>query len=171
MSTRLSHTIESLHEMQSVDLEGADIDNDAVETLADALKLNTSVTKIDDPSQLFDVVNSPGAPLFEFERLLSVLDTSLADEEDMDLTKDLRKLNDFDIGCNNIGVEGAAVFADALKVNTSVTTIDQNGNEIGDESALKENTSVTEIDLSWKCNLASIKRSSYQRASFHPNVT
>jgi hypothetical protein len=42
-----SQTIESLHEMQIVDLEGANIGDDGVETLANALKENTTVTNID----------------------------------------------------------------------------------------------------------------------------
>jgi len=47
MSTRLSQTMASLHEMQIVALEGAAIGNDGVETLANALNENTSVTEID----------------------------------------------------------------------------------------------------------------------------
>jgi hypothetical protein len=46
MSTRLSQTMESLHEMQSVDLGGAGIDSDGVMTLANALKENSTVTEI-----------------------------------------------------------------------------------------------------------------------------
>jgi hypothetical protein len=46
MSTRLSQTIESLHEMQRVDLSHARIGDDGVETLANALKENTTVTEI-----------------------------------------------------------------------------------------------------------------------------
>jgi Ran GTPase-activating protein (RanGAP) involved in mRNA processing and transport len=47
MSTRLSQTMESLHEMQSVNLAKAGIDNDSIRMLANALKENKSVTKID----------------------------------------------------------------------------------------------------------------------------
>jgi hypothetical protein len=43
MSTRLSETIASLHETQSVDLENANIDDEGASALADALKENTSV--------------------------------------------------------------------------------------------------------------------------------
>jgi hypothetical protein len=43
MSTRLSETIASLHEMQSVDLEEARIDAEGAAALADALKENMSV--------------------------------------------------------------------------------------------------------------------------------
>jgi hypothetical protein len=47
MSTRLSQTIESLHEMQRVELQYAGIGDDGVKTLAEALKANTTVTSID----------------------------------------------------------------------------------------------------------------------------
>jgi hypothetical protein len=46
MSSRLSQTLESLHEMQSVNLQGAGIGVDCVLSLANALKENTTVTKI-----------------------------------------------------------------------------------------------------------------------------
>ena len=58
------------------------------------------------------------------------------------------------LASNNIGDEGAKAIADALKSNTSLTTIDLRGNNIGDEGAkaiaeaLKGNTSLTSINLS-----------------------
>jgi len=47
MSIRLSETIASLHETRSVDLEEVGIDAEGATALADVLKTNTSVTKID----------------------------------------------------------------------------------------------------------------------------
>jgi hypothetical protein len=59
--------------------------------------VDIQVTQNDDPSRLFDVVNRPGAPLFEFERLMSVLNASLAEyiEQNPALAEDLRKMNEF----------------------------------------------------------------------------
>jgi hypothetical protein len=54
---------------------------------------------------------------------------------------------------NHIGSEGGTALAEALKANTSVTTIGLMGNQIGGEGAtaladaLQVNTSVTNIDL------------------------
>jgi Ran GTPase-activating protein (RanGAP) involved in mRNA processing and transport len=47
MSTRLSETIASLHETRIDDLKRAGIDAEGVAALADALKVNTTVTMID----------------------------------------------------------------------------------------------------------------------------
>jgi hypothetical protein len=46
MSTRLSETIASLHETQSVDLMNPGVDAEGAVALADALKSNRSVTSI-----------------------------------------------------------------------------------------------------------------------------
>ena len=54
---------------------------------------------------------------------------------------------------NNIGDEGGKAIGEALKVNTSLTEINLDGNKIGDEGgkaigeALKVNTSLTKIGL------------------------
>ena len=52
---------------------------------------------------------------------------------------------------NDIGAEGAAALADALKENTTLTALYLNGNDIGAEGAaalvdaLKENTTLTTL--------------------------
>jgi hypothetical protein len=62
-------------------------------------------------------------------------------------------VTDIDLHLNDIGDEGASALADALKVNTSVKTINLGCNRIGNEGAaaladaLKENMSLTTIDL------------------------
>jgi len=54
---------------------------------------------------------------------------------------------------NQIGDEGAATLAEALKHNTSLTTLDLRGNRIGDEGAamlaeaVQHNTSLTTLNL------------------------
>jgi hypothetical protein len=47
MSTRLSETIASLHEIRSITLQVANIDDEGACTLANALKANKSVREID----------------------------------------------------------------------------------------------------------------------------
>merc|ERR1711935_891722 len=59
------------------------------------------------------------------------------------------------LGFNNIGVDGAAAIAEALKTNTAVTTLYLGGNNIGVAGAvaiaeaLKTNTAVTHLQLVW----------------------
>ena len=63
-----------------------------------------------------------------------------------------------DLGWNNIGDEGAAALAGALKTNTALTTPYLWHNNIGDEGAaalagaLKTNTALTTLEL-WHNNI------------------
>jgi Ran GTPase-activating protein (RanGAP) involved in mRNA processing and transport len=132
MSTRLSETIASLHETQTVDLEEADIDAEGAAALADALKENTSVANLNLED---NAIGAQGA-------------SALADA--LKVNTSVKKI---DLEGNGIGAAGASALADALKVNTSVTEIYLGGNGIGDEGAsaladaLKVNISVTNINL------------------------
>jgi Ran GTPase-activating protein (RanGAP) involved in mRNA processing and transport len=99
MSTRLSKTMESLHEMQSVNLAKAGIDNDGVRMLANALKQNKTVIQID---LRVNRIGAEGA-------------SALADA-----LKVNKLVTNIKLSHNGIGAEGAAALADALKVNKSV---------------------------------------------------
>jgi Ran GTPase-activating protein (RanGAP) involved in mRNA processing and transport len=109
MLTRLSQTMESLHEMESVKLGAANIDNDGVRALANALKENTTVKAIYLDN---NVIGAEGA-------------STLADAIKVNTT--VTRIN---ISSNVIGAEGATALADALKVNMSVTTINLRSNGI-----------------------------------------
>jgi Ran GTPase-activating protein (RanGAP) involved in mRNA processing and transport len=100
MSTRLSKTIASLHETRIVELESASIDAEGASALADALTVNTSVTKINLKDNQF---GAEGA-------------SALADALKVNTT-----VTTVVLWNNAIGDEGASVFADALKENMSVT--------------------------------------------------
>jgi Ran GTPase-activating protein (RanGAP) involved in mRNA processing and transport len=108
------------------------IEDEAASLLAGALKVNTTVTSI------FLNNNSIGAEGA----------SALADALRVNVS-----VTRIDLDYNVIGAEGASALADALIVNTSVTTIDLGHNAIGAEGAsalvdaLKVNTSVTQIDL------------------------
>jgi hypothetical protein len=132
MSTRLSQTIELLHEMQSVDMGEGGNDDDGVKTLANALKENTTVTEI---SIFHNEIGAKGA-------------AALADALEVNTS-----VTTISLLSNKIGDEGAAALADALKVNTLVTCMHLANNQIGDEGAaaladaLEVNMSVTYINL------------------------
>jgi Ran GTPase-activating protein (RanGAP) involved in mRNA processing and transport len=89
MSTHLSQTMESLHEMQSVDLQYSSIDDDGAIAVADALKMNTSVTKI---NLSWNKFSDEGA-------------TALAGALRVNTT-----VTKIDLTHNEIGVEGVVVF-------------------------------------------------------------
>jgi hypothetical protein len=123
--------MESLHEMQIVDLYAADIGDDGVKTLSNALEENTTVTEI---NLGWNGIGDEG---------VSALAKAL--EENSTVTR-------IDLWSNEIGAEGVAALADALKVNTSVTAIRLDENHgIGSEGAtaladaLKVNKTLTSI--------------------------
>jgi Ran GTPase-activating protein (RanGAP) involved in mRNA processing and transport len=93
----------------AIDLEDNRIGAEGALMLADALKVNTSVTTIDIGH---NTIGDEGASALADALIVNTSLTSI----------DLRK--------NEIGNEGAATLADALKVNTSVTDIDLDYNEI-----------------------------------------
>ena len=89
------------------------IDQD-LEHLAKALKVNTSLTK------------------------LNLFGNSIGDEGAMHLTNALKvntSLTKLNLNANSIGAEGAKHLAEAHKLNTSLTTLGLSSNDIGDEGA------------------------------------
>jgi hypothetical protein len=115
-----------------LDLSQNAIGDSGVSVLAEALKTNTSVTKIN----LYEnEIGDSGAVAL-----------AVALKTNTSVTK-------IDLHENEIGDSGALLLANALKTNTSVTEIDLSGNEIGDSGAvaladaLKTNASVTKIAL------------------------
>jgi hypothetical protein len=185
MPTRLSAAIASLHETRNVDFShqyfSANEKNEKINAkgapaLADALKVNTSVTTIDLWSNQIGNKNTATlADALKINKSVTAINlyyngigvegaSALADA--LKVNTSLTRIN---LGYNEIGDVGASALADALKVNTSLTTIDVIGNRIGDEGAaalvdaLQVNTSVTSIDLYYnaidKSNRASINAS------------
>jgi Ran GTPase-activating protein (RanGAP) involved in mRNA processing and transport len=105
--------IASLHEIQSVELKNANIDAEGASALADALKANTSLTKIDIAANR---IGNEGV-------------SALADA--LKLNTSVTNIN---LGWNEIGKEGALALVDGLKVNTSVAHIDIRSNALGESN-------------------------------------
>jgi hypothetical protein len=130
MSTRVTDIIATLNEKKQIALPNAALTAEDASLLADALKTHTSVTSI-------NLSNDPDAS-----------DSSDSDSSDSSDSSDAKA------GENNaIGDEGASVLAEALKTNTSATSINLAANHIGAEGAsaladaLRVNMTVTHIDL------------------------
>jgi hypothetical protein len=102
MSTRLSETIASLHETSSVELSNANIDAEGAAVLANALKVNTSVTTI---NLWNNAIGAEGAAALADALKVNMLVTTIK------------------LGWNEIHAQGASTLADALKANTAVTDI------------------------------------------------
>jgi Ran GTPase-activating protein (RanGAP) involved in mRNA processing and transport len=160
MSAKFIATMASLHGMKSVELDYADVTAENALALAEALKVNTSVTDIDlDGNEIGDEGASALANALKVNTSLTFINlmsnqignegaASIADALEGNKSVTTIYLNE-----NGIGAEGALAIADALNVNTTVTNIDLGGNDIDDEGAsaladaLKGNTSVTYISL------------------------
>jgi hypothetical protein len=134
LSMRLCNTIGLLEETKSVVLYEANIDDEDVCALADAVKANTTVTSID---LRLNGIGAEGASALADALLVNTSVTRIQ------------------LGFNMIGDAGASALADALCVNSSVTSIELNFSMTSDAgasalvNALKVNTSLTEIDLSF----------------------
>jgi hypothetical protein len=87
---------------------------DGVKALADALKVNSTITSID---LSYNNVGDDGAK-------------ALADVLKVNSTT-----TSIDLSYNNVDVAGAKALADALKVNSAITTIDLTYNSVGDDGA------------------------------------
>ncbi|KAL9965588.1 hypothetical protein ACROYT_G029409 [Oculina patagonica] len=114
---------------------GVSLSEADVVVLAEALKVNATVTSLD---LSFNNVSDQGA-------------ASLAEALKGNIT-----LTRLDLSDNNIYDDGAADLAEALKANTNLTRLDLTDNRIGDHGAtclaeaLKLNTALTGLDLSNK---------------------
>jgi hypothetical protein len=156
----LSETIASLHELQRVNLWGPIIDAEGATALADALKVNATVTHL---GLRCNNLGDEGASalanaLTENTSVTSIylIDNDIGDEGAAALAEALKEntsVTNINLGYNQFGDEGAAALADALKANPSVTSINLKYNLFGDEGAealadaLKVNNSVTYINL------------------------
>jgi hypothetical protein len=109
LSMRLCNTIGLLEETKSVVLYEANIDDEDVCALADAVRANTTVTSID---LRFNSISAEGASALADALLVNTSVTRIQ------------------LGFNMIGDAGASALAVALKVNTSLTEIDISFNEI-----------------------------------------
>ena len=132
-SDRAKRALYNSYFYSTIDLGYTNIGAEGAKYVAEALKVNTSLTEI---GLGWDNIGAEGAK-YVAEALK--VNTSLTE---------------IHLGSNSIGDEGAKYVAQALKVNTSLTEIHLDYNDIGDEGAeyvaeaLKVNTSLTEIDLS-----------------------
>ena len=131
-----------------------------IKQLYEALKANTSVTKL----VLFNQIGDEGAKAIAdilkentSITVLYLLGNQIGDEGAKviaDALKTNTSVTVLYLPGNQIGVEGAKVIADALKTNTTLTKLYLSMNQIGDEGAkaiadaLKENTTLTELNLS-----------------------
>ncbi|KAL0238607.1 hypothetical protein GEMRC1_013080 [Eukaryota sp. GEM-RC1] len=136
------------------------IGNEGAIALAEALKVNSTVTRI---NLEFNSIGNEGAiALAEALKVNSTVTrinleyNSIGKEGAIALAEALKvnsTVTKFDLWRNSIGDEGAVALADALKVNSTVTEINLPDNSIGDEGAvaladaLKVNSTVTEINL------------------------
>jgi hypothetical protein len=104
---------------------------DGVKALADALKVNSTITSI---NLSYNNVDVDGAK-------------ALADALKVNST-----ITSIDLSDNNVGDDGAKALADAIKVNSTITSINLRYSDVGDDGAkaladaLKVNSIITSID-------------------------
>jgi hypothetical protein len=116
-----------------IDLSDNEIGNEGTSAFPDALKVNSIVTAI-------DLYNSPGIGAEGAAALAEALKVNTS-------------VTAINLWCTRIGDEGTAALAGALTVNTSVTTIHLNSNKISPKGAsaladaLKVNSTVTRIGI------------------------
>jgi len=143
-----------------ITLDNKKIGEADVTTLADALKINTSVTSID---LNFNKIGGAGAMVLAEAIKVNTGITSIELQcNDIDdagaialawALKVNMTMTSIDLSSNRIGDAGITALAEALKVNATVTRIDLCQNRIGDEGAtvlaeaLKKNASLISIDL------------------------
>ena len=105
-----------------------------VQFLAEALKINTTLTTL---KLYLNALDDKGVQILV---------------EALKINTTLTTLN---IWSNEIGNQGAQALAEALKMNTTLTTLKLHTNQIGDQGAqalaetLKTNTILTTLDLIW----------------------
>ena len=114
---------------------------DAV-VLAEALKMNSSVTALDLSRSYIGAHGDPGVVGAHGAAALA------------DALTENKRLTELNLSYNNIGHPGAAALADALTMNKSLTKLNLSFNNIGDPGAaglagaLTENKRLTELNLS-----------------------
>ena len=131
-----------------------------VVALAEALKLNTSLTQLCLSGNSIRDQGAAGlAEALKQNTILTQLDltdNSISDQGAAGLAEALKQntsLTQLDLADNSISDQGATSLAEALKQNTSLTQLDLGGNSISDQGAtslaeaLKQNTSLTQLDL------------------------
>jgi len=130
----LAEALKTNTTVTKVDLSGNEIGDSGVVALVDALKTNTTVTEI----KLWkNKIGDSGAVALADALKINTAITSIYLQH------------------NEIGDAGAVALADALKTSAVVTKIDLRHNKIGDPgamalvAALKINTTVTKIDLAF----------------------
>ena len=128
----LARELGSSLELQTLRCRNATINAANAVVLADVLKSNTTVTKLDLSCNFIGDSGAAGlAEALKYNTTLTVLNMSN----------------------NGIGDAGAAGFAEALKYNTTLTVLNMSNNGIGDAGAaglaeaLKSNTTLTELML------------------------
>ena len=126
--------LEHFRPLGSITLSGIHIGDAEVNTLSDALKVNSSLTELNLQG---NGIGDAGA-------------TSLSDA--LKINSSLAELN---LHANEIGASGATSLSESLQINSSVTELDLSRNYIGDSgaaslsNALEVNSSLTELDLQY----------------------
>ena len=116
ITEQIKNIIRKLQSFKILDISWNKIDYEGATALAEALKVNTTLTTL---NISYNNIDDEGA-------------TALAAALGKDGNKTLTTLN---ITYNNIGDEGATALAEALKENKTLTTLDISGNDIGVEGA------------------------------------
>ncbi|CAE7832700.1 NLRC3 [Symbiodinium sp. KB8] len=123
------------------------IRDEGTEALAEALKVNESVTSIDFSAKITDDGARALAEVLRVNKSLVHMDMSQCAQDPYD------SLSRINMMSNKMGSEGAKAFAALLKTNPSVTEINLACNHIDDEGAealaegLRDNTSVVIMSL------------------------
>ncbi|KJE88847.1 hypothetical protein CAOG_00424 [Capsaspora owczarzaki ATCC 30864] len=132
--------------------------------IAEALKLNTTVTWLDlGENQIGDAGAHTIAEALQVNTTVAVLlleQNSIGDAGAQAIAETLKvkkEMRDLRLQNNQIGDAGAQALAQALSVNTTITTLSLGGNQIGNvgaqalAEALKVNTTLTQLELLYNC--------------------
>ncbi|KJE90660.1 hypothetical protein CAOG_01933 [Capsaspora owczarzaki ATCC 30864] len=148
------------HASQQLDLCKQQIGNAEAKAIAEAIKVNTTMTELDLSGNLIaDVGARAIAEAVRANCTLTVVDLTenrIGDAGARAIAETLKvnkTLIDLDLNDNQIGAAGAQAIADGLKVNKTLIELSLAKNPIGDDGAqaiadaLKVNTTLTELYL------------------------
>ena len=154
-----------------------------IATLSQALKVNTSLTKLNVYSSIGDKGATSLSQALALNTSLTTLDlshNSIGAEGATSLSQALAvntSLTTLNLSWNSIGAEGATSLSQALAVNNSLTTLYLSNNSIGAKcdtpllQALAVNTSLTTLDLSENLIGAKVATSLSQALAVNTSLT
>ena len=162
---RLAQVFGSGLELQNADVNNRTLRKLHLASLAEAIKVNTTLTKLNLKNDNISAANaaylSEAMKINTTLTLLNLSNNKIGAAGASSLAEALKvntTLTELDLWSNNIGAAGATSLAEAMKVNTTLTKLNLWDNNIGAAGAaslaeaMKVNTTLTQLNL-WNNNI------------------